>query len=232
MRIDVNDLLDPIKPLLTMPAEQIDQSVSFYEEGVPCCVGSHMANLLGVAAGHADDFLKGIDAWAELVGGNRAHAIVMLRQAGAGHNPLSAATWKLHPNTVFENLTFIEELPDLKGKRFDDQWLMEVDFSGMDLAGTRFDRADVRRSKFVECNLHQADFGLALASDADFSRATLTEANFQGAELYDTTFMEANMSGADLIDAYFQNTDTTGVDMTNVKIGQSKWKRASRKQKR
>ena len=69
------------------------------------------------------------DAWGRMMNANRAHLVIMLREAGAGHYPFSDAEWPSTPAQVWENLAQMEQLPDLKGAN-----LSRIDFKWADLA--------------------------------------------------------------------------------------------------
>ena len=62
------------------------------------------------------------DAWGRMMKANRAHLVIMLREAGAAHDPFSDSEWPFTPAQVWENLAQVEQLPDLKG----------ADLSGVD----------------------------------------------------------------------------------------------------
>ena len=102
-----------------------DQAKGTYVKEGSCCVGAKLACALDVAEGSDQDYIKGADAFAEAIGGTRVHVILLLRQAGAGHNPLSSSEWPKSREEVWGNLMQIEELPDLSG----------ADLSGADLSG-------------------------------------------------------------------------------------------------
>ena len=62
------------------------------------------------------------DPWCLLMKANRAHLVIMLREAGAGHDPFGNAEWSSTPTQVWENLAQVKQLPTLDG----------ADFSGLD----------------------------------------------------------------------------------------------------
>ena len=218
MRIDVNKLIEPIQPLIDLPPSRVDQSIGNYvNDRMPCCVGAHMANLLGVAKKTTYDFLNGVDEWIKLVGGNRAHAILMLRYAGAGLKPLCADPWPAPHDQVFANLKHIEELPSLSDVFFKDEVLFNVNFKGMDLSKTVFEECSLGGADFEGCNLQGASF---LDSDLEyckFQNADLTDADLRDADLRNADFIGATLKhtrfdGADLYGATFRNAKLIGVD--------------------
>ena len=226
-RIDIQKLLDPIKPLMDMPTNRINQRVGYYiSEDQPCCVGAHMAKLLDVAESETTDFLDGIDAWIELVGGNRAHAILMLRYAGAGKQPLSDTTWPVEPKKVFENLRAIEILPSLSGATFMNEVLFNVDFSGLDLSSSVFKECAVGNANFTGCIMRRCDFRDADAMYANFSGADLTTADFTRADLQNAKFHNANLTDVNFRDAELDGADFDGAILEGVSTKRKIFERA------
>ena len=75
------------------------------------------------------------DAWGRMMNANRAHLVIMLREAGAGHDPFGDAEWSSTPTQVWENLAQVEQLPTLNGadlSRVDFKW---ADLTGVNLTG-------------------------------------------------------------------------------------------------
>lgn len=179
MRFDPEVLLDPIKPMIFLDPDMFYQAGgSYMDSETPCCVGAHMANLLDVAYNCEDDFLAGIDKWISIVGGNRAHAILMLREAGAGHNPLSGVQWATPFSDVWQNLWRIEQLPSLSNVDLSGTCLHEVNFKRMDLHGSSFSAAYVNESNFKHANLRNCNFHKADCEGANFKYANLSNARF------------------------------------------------------
>ena len=79
-----------------------DQEEGSFYEGEPCCVGAKLAGAFDVAKGLWDDYEAGILAFAEQLGGNKAHVLVMLRDAGAGNDPFSTEPWPNDRETVWK----------------------------------------------------------------------------------------------------------------------------------
>ena len=230
MKIDVNELLNPIQPLIEMPLEQIDQTVGNYtNDETPCCVGAHMANLLDVSQNAPRDFLNGVDAWISLVYGNRAHAILMLRHAGAGKKPLSTEKWPLEPSKVFDNLRAIEKLPSLAGVFFEDEMLFRVNFKGMDLSGTEFkncllhdanfESCNLQKTSFVSSDLEYVQFRHADLTDADLRNTDLRNAYFAGATLKNVSFTDADLDGAVFDGAKLIGVDTKADNFSDINLG-------------
>ena len=143
------------------------------------------------------------DAWGRMMNANRAHLVIMLREAGAGHYPFSDAEWPSTPAQVWENLAQMEQLPDLEGanlSRIDFKWadLASANLTGADLSGT-----DLRWADLASANLTGADL-----SNANLSWASLMEANLQGADLRGAIVNRTNLTQADLT-----RTNMAGVNL-------------------
>ena len=197
--------IEVFEQVAELPDELIDQEIGWYNEGVPCCVGAHLANILGEETNERD-FLDGIDAWAELMGGNRAHAILLLRQAGAGISPIGNLAWSLPLSEVWENLKKIEELPSLVGADLADEILCYADLSDSDFTKANFADSDLKGSVFNNANLTRARFTFAYLCDA----------NFEGANLFCANLLHANLSDANLTNAILIGADLSGADLSGA----------------
>ena len=172
------------------PAESISRPGCFLRER-PCCVGAHLAHALDVGFG----FFAGIDAWAVMMGGNRAHAILLLRQAGAPHDPLGGRRWETPAATVFERLSAIEEMPSLQGADLGGANLEAAGLGGADLRGADLRYANLEHAHLVAANLRGADLkGVFMAY------ANLWDADLQGADLRNANLRGATFGGTNLRD--------------------------------
>ena len=133
------------------------------------------------------------DAWGRMMNANRAHLVIMLREAGAGHDPFRNAEWSSTPAQVWENLAKVEQLPNLDGANFSG-----VDFKWADLGWAKLSNTDL--------------------TGADLSWADLTGANLTGANLSWASLMDADMPGADLRGANFNRTNLTRADLTGANV--------------
>ena len=138
------------------------------------------------------------DAWGEMMNANRAHLVIMLREAGAGHDPFRNAEWSSTPAQVWENLAQMEQLPDLK----------DADLSGVD-----FKWADLAHAKLKGADLSGTDLRWADLTAADLTGANLCNANLSWASL-----MEADLQDADLRGAILNRTNLTGADLTRTNM--------------
>ena len=138
------------------------------------------------------------DAWGRMMNANRAHLVIMLREAGAAHYPFSDAEWPSTPAQVWENLAQMEQLPDLK----------DADLSGVD-----FKWADLANAKLKGADLSGTDLRWA-----DLTAADLTGANLTGADLSWASLMEADLQDADLRGAILNRTNLTGADLTRTNM--------------
>ena len=180
-----------------LPDRRIDQSEWEYHKYRPCCVGSHLAYVLGAGG----NYFAGADAWARSMGGNRAHAILLLRQAGAGDDPFGKSVWQTPPAMVFQRLAEIEKLPVLANAN-----LAGIDMVGADLEGANFNGADLSLANLINCNLTEA-----YLCDADLIGANLLKANLEGAYLRGANLAGANLRNANLEYAYLRDANLTGV---------------------
>ena len=140
------------------------------------------------------------DAWRLLMKANRAHLIILLREAGAGHEPFCDSGWSSTPTQVWENLAKVKQLPNLNGADF-----YGVDFKWADLKGADRSGADLQGANLSNTNL----------SAADLRWANLMEANLKDAYLRDTTIdgtilVEANLTGTKLIEAHLRSAYLDG----------------------
>ena len=138
------------------------------------------------------------DAWGRMMNANRAHLVIMLREAGAGHDPFSDAEWPSTPAQVWENLAKVEQLPDLEGAN---------------LSGVDFKWADLAHAKLKGADLSGTDLRWA-----DLTATDLTGANLTGADLSWASLMEADLQDADLRGAILNRTNLTGADLTRTNM--------------
>ena len=73
----IKTAVENVRDIVCLP--DVDQTKGIWQDDGKCCVGARLAHALNEKSG---DFLKGIDAFAKTIGGNRAHVILMLREAG------------------------------------------------------------------------------------------------------------------------------------------------------
>ena len=139
------------------------------------------------------------DAWGRMMNANRAHLVIMLREAGAGHYPFSDAEWPSTPAQVWENLAKVEQLPNLE-----DADLSGLDFKWADLANANLTGADLTGTDLRWADLTAADLTGANLSNANLSWATLDGAGLTG----------ANLTGTDL--NWTPDADLTGADLTTI----------------
>ena len=179
----------------------IDQLKAYYRnDETPCCVGARLAGYFQIEGGY---YLSGLDEFAKRLGGNRAHVILMLREAGAGRNPFSADEWSNTPKDVWRNLLKTEELPSL---------------SGADLSETNLSSADLSRSDLTGANLSRSDLTCVNLSDAYLSDSDLSHSHLNSADLRGTDLRDADLSGSDLYNANLSNADLTGANLLGTDL--------------
>ncbi len=92
------------------------------------------------------------------------------------------------------------------------------DFSGQELAGEDFRRADLRCASFVEATINGGNFRDADASAADFTGATISEATFDTTALFGTSFAEGEVTKTQ-----FRNANLIGADLTGATFNDVRW---------
>ena len=213
---NIQQAVDVLQQVAVLPPSMIDQNVGSYTEGVPCCVGAHLANFLGVNDEENSSYLYGAVEWANLMGGNILHAIVLLRQAGACElwhgNPFSDVDWRISVAEVCDNLRKIDKLPSLRGKNFKYLPLNDMDLSDTDLHGSDFYGAAMYGVNFSNSNLSNARLGGVSATDADFTHADLTDTQmcdsvFNRSIFNHATMIRARTAQAEFLKAEFDHTD-------------------------
>ena len=155
------------------------------------------------------------DAWGRMMNANRAHLVIMLREAGAAHYPFSDAEWPSTPAQVWENLAQMEQLPDLEGanlSRIDFKWadLANANLTGADLSGTDLRWADLTATDLTGANLCNADLSWASLMEADLQDADLRGAILNRTNLTGADLTRTNMAGVNLHSAYLD--DNTKLD--------------------
>ena len=143
------------------------------------------------------------DAWGRMMNANRAHLVIMLREAGAGHYPFSDAEWPSTPAQVWENLAKVQQLPDLEGAN---------------LSGIDFKWADLGWVKLSNINLTQADLSWADLTGSNLTGANLKGSNLTGANLSWAGLMDAELQGADLRGATLERSNLTNADLTGANV--------------
>ena len=141
---------------------------------------------------HAPSALNSLpEAWGRMMGANRAHLVIMLREAGAGHDPFGDAEWPSTPTQVWENLAKVEQLPNLDGAD-----LSGLDFKWADLSNTDLTGTDLRWTTLVGANLEDADLRGAIIDGTNLEEADLTGANLTGVNLRSAYLDDTKLDGA------------------------------------
>ena len=162
------------------------------------------------------------DSWSETwrltMRANRAHLVIMLREAGAGHDPFGNAEWPSTPAQVWENLAKVEQLPNLDGADLsgvDFKWanLCLTNLPNVDLTG-----ADLRWTSLMDINLKGANLTGADLRWANMDGVDLSNANLTGADLRRTTLAGANLSHTDLRGAIVDGTNLDEADLTGANV--------------
>ena len=158
------------------------------------------------------------DPWCLLMKANRAHLVIMLREAGAGHDPFGNAEWSSTPTQVWENLAQVQQLPTLDGADFSGLDFKWADLDGADLSNVDLSGANLRWASLMDANLKGADLTGADLRWAELDGADLSNANLTGTDLRWTTLMDADLKGVDLRGAMIDGTILTEADLTGANV--------------
>ena len=197
----------------------------------PCHLGLHLRhvfgkNLLGHTSGYMGS-LAGIDAFAQALGGNRAHAIVLLRAAGAPHDPFDDDKWPVPIGEVFRKLyrriLDNQTLPSLKNTDFQNMDFNYADLNRSDFSGANFSGAQMAEANLGHAKLHSAVLDKTRAVDADFccadmNGASCREGNFEKADLSGAMLEGADFTGSSLLHADLYEAKIEGADFTDVDL--------------
>lgn len=195
----MTNIKDVIRDTSVITEREVDQGMGCYRHSKPCCVGALLAGHFKVHRDNSYDYMRGYKAFAEALGGNGAHVIMMLRQAGAGEYPFNSKDWDIPVKEVWNNLYAIETLPTITEHKFH-----ECNFEGHN-----FDDIDLTRCDFFDSDFTDASLKNAVCVETDFT-CDMRRANFSGAYLDRCNFAEAdlglaNFSGATIIKCRFGN---------------------------
>ena len=200
---------------------KVDQSYGIYDADTPCCVGAHLAHYLQVTT--EDDeitYNTGAEAWARAIGANRVQAILLLRAAGANHDPFSSRPWRTAPEIVFRRLAKIEELPATAGADLFRVLLRDSNLPGADLRDADLSHVQMFRVNLEGANLEGASLVKAHAPYANMRRAGLEGASLEGAFLSHAVMRDALLKGARLDYAGMGDVDLHGADLRGASL---KW---------
>ena len=146
--------------LTRWPIENIDSKKRKPVAEGRCCIFTRIGMILGIDPKdwrEEEYYQHGAGAWAGLLGGNRLHAILLLRQAGAGHDPVSDSQGWIDylpgPYQVLKRIAEIDNLPELRGQDFSKCNLSFLELQGEDLRDCDFTRAYWYGARIKNCNL-------------------------------------------------------------------------------
>lgn len=119
------------------------------EDGWRSLVASLHQVIIGDSENINIPYLKLPDARGEMMRANRAHLMIILREAGAGRDPFGPEEWTTTPAKVCQNLTTVQQLPTLTGADLANTNLSWSNLKGVDLShddmhdnGVRFFNVD------------------------------------------------------------------------------------------
>ena len=208
----INEMVELVSAEVTAPG--VDQRRGNWREDGGCCIGSRMAHALGVKSGK---YLEGIDEWARRMGLTRAHVIVMLQDAGAGHDPIGPTQWPECPSRVWRNLARIESPPALTGRNLDATNLAGIRLSMIEMQGTSLKQTCLRGADLSSADLRDANL-----SGADLRNASLHCANLRGADLTGADLTGADLSKANVRGAKFDRARTAGANLNGTRLARRK----------
>jgi uncharacterized protein YjbI with pentapeptide repeats len=112
---------------------------------------------------------------------------------------------------------------DARGAKFPDAIFSKLGFNSLYATRVaRFDRANLSKAVFDECDLRKAKFAGARLAGASLKKATLTEADFSKADLAGARFDDAVATRATFTDAAM-----TGARLTKAALGGASFLRAT-----
>ena len=179
-------------------------------------IGERLARALEL--GSEATFYEGADAFAKLFGGTRIHLTVLLRDAGAGNNPLGVFDWDNHIEAVWNRLSEEEELPDLRDQDLWGIYLEHADLTEIDLEGTELNWCNMAHTILTNANLRETGLQGVRLRHADLDYADLTGARMIGADLRHTSLFCANLNETDLTDANLYKSVMAGASLNNARL--------------
>ena len=166
----IQETIEKVRETASLP--NMDPSRECWRDNDQCSLEARLCHALSSGSVHLYDLP---DAWGRMMGANRAHLVIMLREAGASHDPFGNTEWPLSPARVWENLARVEQLPDLNGADFSGVDFKWADLTGADLTGT-----DLRWAGLAGANLSNADLRGAIVGGTALDGADLTRTNVTG----------------------------------------------------
>ena len=208
MKRTIAEAVERVWDTVTLPNQE--QQHGHWRDGGRCCAGSRLAHALGASSGQ---YLEGADAFAELLGGTRAEVILMLRDAGAGQDPLGTQDWTIPTEQVWKRLSMMERLPPTMGAD-----LRNVNLGGADLTGADLRGADLRETDLSGSVLKGANLQNALATGAQLFGVDLRDATLRMVQMRRTELQGADLRGADLRGANLEETDLENANLRGAKL--------------
>lgn len=194
-----------------------------YSANRTCCLGAHLADILNVGGNGLNDFTKGADAFAELMGANRAQAILLLRKAGAPHCPFGGSAphygklkWRVPIEVVWRNLMLIDQLPETQGCNLAYEILSYASLEWIDLENAQLQGAILDHAYLGAARLTNADLQDANLDKANLSRADLRYVGARRTMFRTANLMAADLSFADVTAANFEGAQLHGTNFQDA----------------
>jgi uncharacterized protein YjbI with pentapeptide repeats len=115
---------------------------------------------------------------------------------------------------------------DLHGQDFSKAQLIHADFRRANLAGCTFSTALLRHADLGGADLRGATLGFCDYTGADFSAADLSGATLTHAAFAACFFVAANLRGAELSEVMMDGVDLTGVDLRGATVDKGVWQKS------
>ena len=165
----IQEAIEKVRATASLP--NMDPSQECWRDNGQCSLEARLCRALSSENVHLYDLP---DAWGRMMGANRAQLVIMLREAGASHDPFGNTEWPLPPAQVWENLARVEQLPNLNGADLSGVDFKWADLDGADLTGADLTGTDLRWAGLAGANLSNADLRGAIVGGTALDGADLT----------------------------------------------------------
>ncbi|MGI0483255.1 pentapeptide repeat-containing protein [Geminocystis sp. CENA526] len=113
-------------------------------------------------------------------------------------------------------ISFLTLIPNAQALDYTKRDLFEADFSGQNLSGSTFNKANLRSSNLSNANLQKVSFFGANMDSANLEGADLRNAVLDSARLTNANLHNAILEGAFATNTKFEKANIEGADFTDV----------------